>query len=55
MIGSAFLIKEKPEIAGIGIASGFGLSITGLIRGIRTVPILERAIDVRNRQILFPK
>lgn len=55
MIGSAFLIKERPEIAGIGIASGFGLSITGLVRAIRAVPVLEQAIDARNRQILFPK
>ena len=55
MIGSAFLIKEKPEIAGIGIAGGFGLSITGLIKAFKAVPVLEQAIDVRNRQILFPK
>ena len=55
MIGSAFLIKERPEIGGIGFASGFGLSITGLVRAIRAVPVLEQAIDARNRQILFPK
>lgn len=55
MIGSAFLIKDKPEIAGIGIAGGFGLSITGLIKAFKAVPVLEQAIDVRNRQILFPK
>lgn len=55
MIGSAFLIKEKPTIAGIGFLGGITLNIAVIIRAFKNVPFLEQAIGIRNKDLLFPQ